>query len=426
MKTNFKSSSTIIADVNNMGINYLRVKLDNDTGRYIEADTESKQGYVILNLFSSNRTLISSTEFEVVNNPDTKVATCSLDLINKRIIITNTDDTYIVCDISDLVDDIDKKVDEVPGKGLSTNDFTDELKNKLESLENYVLPDDVPRDPNYVHTDNNFTTEEKNKLASLSNYDDTQIKQDIQQLQETKLNAIKVNEQVITDANIKTDEESIIFENNVLKLPDGWINYLQEQTFAIPTITLTASQSTRTFEYGAIVTSNFSHRETNIDNISGTLTLKKNNAAIESNIEKTTSNVTLQHTLNEPITANISYVLTCVDTRGTTRNSNTITFSCYKPTFYGTHTDDTLTNISTLTKKASASLGTVSFNSQFGEYGYFVTAGTINSITSGGFAVPFVKQAGTINVTLNGKTVAYNVYRTAGALDSGSNTFVIA
>lgn len=33
-----------------------------------------------------------------------------------------------------------KKVDVVPGKQLSTNDFTNDEKNKLETLENYVLP----------------------------------------------------------------------------------------------------------------------------------------------------------------------------------------------------------------------------------------------------------------------------------------------
>lgn len=45
---------------------------------------------------------------------------------------------------------------------------------------NYVV------DNNYVHTDNNFTTEEKNKLSGLSNYDDTEIKQDISDLDTNK------------------------------------------------------------------------------------------------------------------------------------------------------------------------------------------------------------------------------------------------
>ena len=41
-------------------------------------------------------------------------------------------------------------------------------------------------DNNYVHTDNNYTTEEKTKLSELSNYDDTEIKQDISDLETNK------------------------------------------------------------------------------------------------------------------------------------------------------------------------------------------------------------------------------------------------
>src|SRR5699024_10766746 len=37
--------------------------------------------------------------------------------------------------------DFDKKVDKIEGKGLSANDFTDEEKAKLFSLENYIHPD---------------------------------------------------------------------------------------------------------------------------------------------------------------------------------------------------------------------------------------------------------------------------------------------
>lgn len=43
--------------------------------------------------------------------------------------------------IQDLQSTLDAKVDKVPGKGLSTQDFTTALKIKLESLENYVHPE---------------------------------------------------------------------------------------------------------------------------------------------------------------------------------------------------------------------------------------------------------------------------------------------
>ena len=66
---------------------------------------------------------------------------------------------------------LDAKVDKVDGKQLSTEDFTSAEKTKLagiaENANNYVLPDDVVQDANYVHTDNNYTTDEKNKLADI-------------------------------------------------------------------------------------------------------------------------------------------------------------------------------------------------------------------------------------------------------------------
>lgn len=84
------------------------------------------------------------------------------------------------------------KVDKVSGKGLSTNDFTNTYKTKLDGIQEsatkvetsstngyikingaeakvYTLPTDVVQDADYVHTDNNYTTTEKNKLAGIDN-----------------------------------------------------------------------------------------------------------------------------------------------------------------------------------------------------------------------------------------------------------------
>lgn len=69
---------------------------------------------------------------------------------------------------------LDKKVDKVGGKGLSTNDYTTAEKTKLASLENY---DD---------------TQIKADLAALHNYDDTDIKNDITALK-TAENGLKTD-----------------------------------------------------------------------------------------------------------------------------------------------------------------------------------------------------------------------------------------
>lgn len=80
---------------------------------------------------------------------------------------------------------IASKVDKVDGKGLSTNDFTNDLKSKLDGIaagaevnvqsdwnqtsttaDDYIKnkPQNLVQDANYVHTDNNFTGAYKDKV----------------------------------------------------------------------------------------------------------------------------------------------------------------------------------------------------------------------------------------------------------------------
>ena len=82
---------------------------------------------------------------------------------------------------------INSKVDKVDGKGLSTNDFTDSLKSKLDGIasgaevnvqsdwnqtsttaDDYIKnkPQNLVQDANYVHTDNNFTNAYKGNVDS--------------------------------------------------------------------------------------------------------------------------------------------------------------------------------------------------------------------------------------------------------------------
>ncbi|MDE6835021.1 MAG: hypothetical protein K2J39_12375 [Ruminococcus sp.] len=88
---------------------------------------------------------------------------------------------------------INNKVDKITGKGLSTNDFTTTLKNKLDGLSNYddtKIKSDISANTTAIGnkvdkvsgkglSTNDFTTTLKNKLNSLSNYDDASIKADI-------------------------------------------------------------------------------------------------------------------------------------------------------------------------------------------------------------------------------------------------------
>ena len=103
--------------------------------------------------------------------------------------LNNYDDTEIIKKIAN-------KVDKVEGKGLSTNDFTTALKTKLEGLSNYddtkikqeissladslaetdkSLADKVDKEEGKGLSTNDFDNTYKRKLDSLENYNDKEI-----------------------------------------------------------------------------------------------------------------------------------------------------------------------------------------------------------------------------------------------------------
>ena len=63
------------------------------------------------------------------------------------------------------VDTIDNKVDKQEGKALSTNDYTNEDKQKVSTIANKVDKEDGK-----VLSSNDYTNEDKEKLNKLSNY----------------------------------------------------------------------------------------------------------------------------------------------------------------------------------------------------------------------------------------------------------------
>lgn len=232
----------------------------------------------------------------------------------------------------------------------------------------------------------------------------------------------------ITNKNIdlKTDKVSILYNNEKgLHLPDSWVNYLKEQTFAIPVLTL-EKNANNTYEYGITIQNlAFNHKETNIDNINGTLTLKENNVIIKENIEKSNELIEIDFTKNITMTQNYTYTLSCVDTLGNTRQVST-SITQYKPVYYGLNTSATITTITGLTKINSSIFGEITVNpTSDGNYVYFVTNGTIKNIISSGFDVPYILQESKVTVNLNGSNVQYNVYRTSSAIKSGESTFKI-
>ena len=81
----------------------------------------------------------------------------------------------------DVTDQLTNYVEKVEGKGLSTNDFTNEYKNSLDNLPNNY----VAKDGNKVLSSNDFTDALKNKLDSLENFDPTNINSAISAIEGT-------------------------------------------------------------------------------------------------------------------------------------------------------------------------------------------------------------------------------------------------
>ncbi len=112
------------------------------------------------------------------------------------------------------------KVDKVEGKDLSTNDFTTELKTKLEGLENYndteikadieelanELEEKVDKVEGKGLSTNDFDNTYKEKLEGLSNYDDEEVKADITKLDE-KVSTLE-EDNTTNKSNIETLQES--------------------------------------------------------------------------------------------------------------------------------------------------------------------------------------------------------------------------
>ena len=166
------------------------------------------------------------------------------------------------------------------------------------------------------------------------------------------------------------------------------------------------------------------HKETNISNISGTLTLKRGSTVLKSGISPSSTDITIAVSDTVTLTpSGVSYTLSGTDKNGKAI-SKSVNVSAYYTSYIGASTSETISDtlIESLTDVSSSSLsGTRSVEiSGESKYVWFVTTSTINSITSGGFEVPYNAAV----IYAYNETI-YNCYRTSSKIVAGSNTFVI-
>lgn len=197
--------------------------------------------------------------------------------------------------------------------------------------------------------------------------------------------------------------------------------------YVAPTIsTLTRTPSTSSYKLPATFTlTKITHKETNIANIVGNLTLKRGSTVIKSDItpSATSADVTVSDTVTLT-TSGVTYTLSGTDKKGNTI-SKTVSVSAYYTSYFGASENSAVSDtlIAGLTDTSSASLaGTRSVTiSGTSKYVWFISTKTISSIKSSGFDVPYTLVNG--SYTYNGTT--YKCYRTTEKVVAGENSFVI-
>lgn len=131
------------------------------------------------------------------------------------------------------------KVDKETGKGLSSNDYTDDEKTKLSGIaagaevnvqsdwqqsdstkDDYIKnkPENLVQDASYVHTDNNYTSDEKSKLSGIAAGAEVNVQSDWNQASSSADDYIKNKpENLVQDAAyVHTDNNYTTTEKNKL------------------------------------------------------------------------------------------------------------------------------------------------------------------------------------------------------------------
>lgn len=223
-----------------------------------------------------------------------------------------------------------------------------------------------------------------------------------------------------------TAGNGIQITEGVIALPQKYYEYLYEITYEKPTVaTLTPNWPSGNVEIGnSVSVTSFTHKETNSDNVDGTLSLYYNGSRVVVLIQPSDTNATVQAsiTVTRDTAGSATLTLSGTDTHGNTFSKNA-SKTFYAPKFSGYNAAASVsaadilamtrqeTFVTTLTLAADA-------------YIYWTTTGTITKVTSGGFDVPMEAPV-TVSLTINGLSVSYKCYRTSGKLLAGTHSFTI-
>lgn len=232
-------------------------------------------------------------------------------------------------------------------------------------------------------------------------------------------------------------QKGILIDNeNKIKLEEPFYDYLVKQTFKKPTIAyFDITNLGGAAEIGTSVqVSGFTHRETNISNFDGTLTLKKGNIGLAENIapDDTVNPMASGSFPIQTVTSNVVDTVTFTlsgtyTVPGTNEQSESVSKSVsktfYVPKIYGILENNIMTEEEL--KEALEDRTCMTYVSSYGSkteislltegYIFFAATGEITQITdtSTGFSVGFYAfENNPVALSINGVNVDYNVYYT--------------
>lgn len=190
---------------------------EDDSGNMIVTD---EVGNIIFKADSEgmHTTALSLNGESIIDIIDEKVASVvdaapeTLNTLNELSAALNDDENFATT----VTTEIGKKVDKVEGKGLSTNDFTDEYKEKLDDLENITFEETDPTVPAWAKEANkpSYTAEE----IGLGNVDNTaDLDKPVSTATQNTIDALK-----------KELSESTVSENSEWKIVDASGNIIAQ------------------------------------------------------------------------------------------------------------------------------------------------------------------------------------------------------
>ena len=164
-------TSFINKDVNNLTYYELKSK----TGTALTLSIDSKTYVLTASLKNSAGTVLSTQKVDLPL--ESLVTNATYDKTNKKIILTLQSGATVDVSVADLIDglidtttfntELNKKVDKIKGKGLSTNDYTTAEKNKLSGIANGA---EVNVQSDWKVTDTSADAYIKNKPTKLSDF----------------------------------------------------------------------------------------------------------------------------------------------------------------------------------------------------------------------------------------------------------------